>query len=77
LENAEAQLEHQRTRTANLELMNKFGSNHWRVTNFLVEKDLERIQREDEDVRKRTEDVNRSRKSAQVSVCPSRVSGMG
>jgi pre-mRNA-splicing factor SPF27 len=64
--NAASQLEHQKIRLGNLELLNKYGANAWRTNNFLLEKEIERLQRRKEEIVKQTEDLNRSRKANQV-----------
>ena len=66
LNNAGSQTEHQQLRLGNLELMNKYGANAWRVSNFLVEKEIERLQNQTEVIKTRTEEVNRERKAKQV-----------
>lgn len=68
LDNAGSQLEHQQLRLGNLELMQKYGSNAWRVANFLVEKEIERIEKQTEEVKLRTEELNRERKARQASL---------
>lgn len=66
LNNAASQLEHQKIRLGNLELLNKYGANSWRTNNFLLEKEIERLQRRKEEIVKQTEDLNRERKATQV-----------
>lgn len=68
LDNAGSQLEHQQLRLSNLELMQKYGSNAWRVANFLVEKEIERLEKQTEEVKLRTEELNRERKARQASL---------
>lgn len=70
--NAGAQLEHQRVRLANLELASQFGANSWKLGNFLVEKELDRVQKAVEKANERVVDVNRRRKGVQVGLCPVR-----
>ena len=66
LDNAGSQTEHQQLRLGNLELMNKYGANAWRVGNYLVEKEIERLQSQTEIIKTKTEEVNRERKAKQV-----------
>lgn len=66
IDNAGAQLEHQQIRLSNLELMQKYAGNSWRVSNFLIEKEIERLGASSEEVRRRTEEINRERKAKQV-----------
>ena len=66
LETAYSTLEHQQARLSNVELLTKFGPNAWRISNFLLEKQIERVQREIEGTIAATEDLNRQRKSTQV-----------
>jgi len=66
VKNASAQVEHQSLRIANLELLNKYGANSWRVSNFLVEKEIERLDRQKEDVNNAIEEINRERKARQL-----------
>lgn len=66
MNNAASQLEHQKIRLGNLELLNKYGANSWRTNNFLLEKEIERLQRRKEEIVKQTEDLNRERKASQV-----------
>lgn len=60
-----AQLEHQRLRTMNGQLLSQLGANAWRVQNFGVENAIQRIEQEGEGVRDVVEDVNRRRKAEQ------------
>ncbi|GAA6000702.1 hypothetical protein JCM10207_004615 [Rhodosporidiobolus poonsookiae] len=57
-----AQLEHQRLRTLNGQLLSQLGANAWRVQNFALENTIQRIENEGEGVRGVVEDVNRRRK---------------
>ena len=69
IDNAGSQLEHQSARLANLDVMGKYASNSWRVANYLVEKEIERLQTRVENVKNATEEVNRERKAKQVGQC--------
>ena len=66
LDTASATLEHQYLRANNVELLNKFGSNSWRISNFLLEKNVDRLVLEVEKMKQQTEHINRQRKQAQV-----------
>ncbi|GAA5862525.1 hypothetical protein JCM8547_002093 [Rhodosporidiobolus lusitaniae] len=60
-----AQLEHQRLRTMNGQLLSQLGANAWRVQNFAVENAIARVEGEGKDVKEVVEDVNRRRKTDQ------------
>ncbi|GAA5916414.1 hypothetical protein JCM6882_001553 [Rhodosporidiobolus microsporus] len=60
-----AQLEHQRLRTMNGQLLNQLGANAWRVQNFALENAIQRVGNEGEEVKGVVEDVNRRRKADQ------------
>ncbi|KAJ3994026.1 Pre-mRNA-splicing factor SPF27 [Lentinula boryana] len=66
LDNARAQLEHQRLRQTNLTLLQTYGANSWRVHNYLVEASAKQVEKALEDLKKLTEDVNRDRKNFQT-----------
>lgn len=66
LDTASSTLEHQYLRSANIELLSKFGANSWRISNFLLEKDIDRLAKEAEGVQQTIEDINRGRKQSQV-----------
>ena len=84
LNNAHAQLEHQRLRSVmfsallgsgsdaclfrltNLELMQKYGSNSWRIHNFTLEVTAKNLDKAVEDLKQLTVEVNRDRKNFQV-----------
>ncbi|RUS30611.1 breast carcinoma amplified sequence 2-domain-containing protein [Jimgerdemannia flammicorona] len=71
VDNSAAHLEAQTLRLVNLELLQKFGANAWRLHNYQLEQQLKRIQAEVEERRQRIVEVNRERKLEQVSVVPS------
>ncbi|KAJ4489552.1 breast carcinoma amplified sequence 2 [Lentinula edodes] len=66
LNNARAQLEHQRIRQTNLTLLQTYGANSWRVHNYLIEASAKQVEMALEDLKKLTEDVNRDRKNFQT-----------
>lgn len=66
VDNAGAQLEHQRVRLANLELAGKYGANGWKTSNFLLEKEIDRVQRQVDEAKDRVVEINRRRKGMQV-----------
>ncbi|KAI8453962.1 Pre-mRNA-splicing factor SPF27 [Phakopsora pachyrhizi] len=67
LSNAKAQLEHQKLRSLNLSLMSNYGSNHWKLSNFLIEKEIEKVEKTVEAYKLEIDNVNRRRKASQVS----------
>ncbi|KAF7794704.1 hypothetical protein EIP86_005842 [Pleurotus ostreatoroseus] len=68
LENAHAQLEHQRLRLTNLELLQKYGANAWRIHNFQMEAVARDLDKAVEDLKNLTVEVNRDRKNFQTRV---------
>ncbi|KAF8649883.1 hypothetical protein AX16_005645 [Volvariella volvacea WC 439] len=66
LNNARAQLEHQRLRHTNLTLLQTYGANAWRVHNYLLEATAKQIEQASEDLKQLTLEVNRERKNQQV-----------
>ncbi|PAV21887.1 breast carcinoma amplified sequence 2 [Pyrrhoderma noxium] len=68
LNNAKAQLEHQRIRQSNIALLQTYGSNAWRVQNYLMEHTTKGIEKALEEVRERTTEVNRERKQNQTKL---------
>lgn len=71
LNNARAQLEHQQGRILNLELMQKYGPNAWRVHAKQVEGLQRHLEFQRDKVRAQIEEVNRKRKVEQLSQQPS------
>ncbi|QRV86183.1 Breast carcinoma amplified sequence [Ceratobasidium sp. AG-Ba] len=67
LQNAKAQLEHQRRRQTNLSLLQQYGANSWKVHNFLLEEDAKTLEKSLEALKDQTTEVNRSRKNAQLA----------
>ncbi|KAI9193695.1 Pre-mRNA-splicing factor SPF27 [Polychytrium aggregatum] len=62
VENAHAQLEHQHNRLINLELMNKFGANAWKLYNFQLEHTVQAFERKIEEERQAIVEINKQRK---------------
>lgn len=65
LKSSLSQLEHQRLRLMNANLMNQYGANAWRVQNFSVENMIARLERDATETRQAIEQVNRERKRSQ------------
>ncbi|CAK5264781.1 unnamed protein product, partial [Mycena citricolor] len=68
LDNANAQLEHQRMRQTNLTLLQTYGSNAWRIHNYLLESTVKQTEQALEDLKLLTVDVNRERKNTQTKL---------
>ncbi|KAI0048011.1 breast carcinoma amplified sequence 2 [Auriscalpium vulgare] len=66
LDNAHAQLEHQRIRHNNLALLTQYGSNAWRIHNYALEADAKRAEKLLEELKEETTEVNRDRKNTQT-----------
>lgn len=54
------------SRLVNLELLQKFGANAWRLHNYQLEQQLKQTQRATEESRQRIVELNRQRKAEQV-----------
>jgi pre-mRNA-splicing factor SPF27 len=67
LDNAHAQLEHQRNRLLNLELLLKFGPTTWRAHNESLAAHVANLQAEVESTREAIDQLNRERKLQQTS----------
>ncbi|KAJ7597635.1 Pre-mRNA-splicing factor SPF27 [Mycena floridula] len=68
LQNARAQLEHQRIRQTNLTLLQTYGSNAWRIHNYLMETTAKQTEKALEDLQQLTVDLNRERKNSQTRI---------
>ena len=68
VENSEAQLEHQRTRIMNLDLMLDYGGESWKVYNEVLQDMLNKTQSQLADVKKNIQEINWSRKNQQTQV---------
>ncbi|KAI0359142.1 breast carcinoma amplified sequence 2 [Trametes cingulata] len=66
LRNARAQLEHQRLRQTNLALLQQYGSNAWRIHNYLNEASAKNMEKALEELKNLTIEVNRERKNFQT-----------
>merc|ERR1719462_483263 len=68
VDNSTAQLEHQRTRILNLELMLEYGGQSWKIYNDVLQELLNRVQSQLNDVKKEIQEVNWARKNQQTQV---------
>ena len=68
VDNSEAQLEHQRTRIMNLDLMLDYGGESWKVYNEVLQDMLNKTQSQLADVKKNIQEINWSRKNQQTQV---------
>ncbi|KAH9853141.1 breast carcinoma amplified sequence 2 [Lenzites betulinus] len=66
LQNARAQLEHQKLRQTNLALLQQYGSNAWRIHNYTNEASAKDVEKALEDLKNLTTEVNRERKNFQT-----------
>ncbi|XP_064459553.1 pre-mRNA-splicing factor SPF27-like [Ornithodoros turicata] len=66
VDNSYAQLEHQSTRIANLELMSKYGCEAWKHYNAALVQMLHQMQKQLQDLRKQIQEVNWRRKTSQT-----------
>ncbi|TBU64815.1 breast carcinoma amplified sequence 2 [Dichomitus squalens] len=66
LNNAKAQLEHQKLRHSNLALLQQYGANAWRIQNYVNEATATNIERTLEELKNLTVEVNRERKNYQT-----------
>jgi len=67
LDNADSQIEHQYLRQINLELLNNYGANAWRLHNESIDLLKYRLTKILEEYKRAIEDVNRNRKNEQVA----------
>ncbi|EIM92812.1 uncharacterized protein STEHIDRAFT_144095 [Stereum hirsutum FP-91666 SS1] len=65
LDNAHVQVEHQRIRHNNLALLQQYGSNAWRIHNYLLEADTKQEEKLLEQAREQATHVNRDRRAIQ------------
>ena len=68
VENSEAQLEHQRTRIMNLDLMLDYGGESWKVYNEVLQDMLTKTQGQLGEAKKRIQEINWARKNQQSQV---------
>lgn len=66
VDNSLAQLEHQSIRSLNLDLMNKYGTETWKVALEIMVGMSAKAQKELQDLKKEIQDVNWKRKSKQL-----------
>ncbi|CAN7939010.1 unnamed protein product [Ixodes hexagonus] len=66
VDNSWAQLEHQATRIANLELMARYGCEAWKAYNAALVRMLHQLQKQLQDLRKQIQEVNWQRKTSQT-----------
>ncbi|KAI9289337.1 Pre-mRNA-splicing factor SPF27 [Umbelopsis sp. AD052] len=66
IDNSKAQLEAQTLRLFNLELLQKYGANAWKVHNFQLEAYLKQLKSDVEDKKKQILDLNKQRKFEQT-----------
>ncbi|KAI7901998.1 Pre-mRNA-splicing factor SPF27 [Cokeromyces recurvatus] len=69
--NTKSQLESQAGSMFNLELLQKYGANAWRVHNYQLEADLAAIKKRTEELRQKILEINRERKSEQTEAAAS------
>lgn len=67
VDNAHAQLEHQKTRLINLELIQKYGSDAWRASNESLASHVAGVQSEAAATTQAVENLNRERKLQQIA----------
>ncbi|KAJ1891187.1 hypothetical protein GGI13_002719 [Coemansia sp. RSA 455] len=65
-DNAASQLEHQNIRLVNLELLQQFGANAWKLSNFQKERMLAVIENATDGYKRTGVDLNKARKYEQV-----------
>lgn len=68
VDNSQAQLEHQRTRIMNLDLMLEYGGESWKIYNEVLQDMLNKTQSQLADVKKNIQEINWSRKNQQTQV---------
>ena len=68
VENSEAQLEHQRTRIMNLDLMLDYGGESWKVYNEVLQDMLAKTQGQLGEAKKSIQEINWARKNQQTQV---------
>ncbi|KAH6917544.1 Pre-mRNA-splicing factor SPF27 [Coprinopsis sp. MPI-PUGE-AT-0042] len=68
VDNARAQLQHQRIRQTNAALLQNYGSNAFRIQNYLLEATVKQVETISENLKQATVDVNRERKNDQERI---------
>jgi pre-mRNA-splicing factor SPF27 len=66
VDNSKAQLQHQNLRMFNLELLQKYGANGWRLHNYQLEHELQQYQKTLEEYKQNILDLNKQRKTEQL-----------
>ncbi|KAJ8660739.1 hypothetical protein O0I10_003382 [Lichtheimia ornata] len=66
VDNTKSQLESQAGSMFNLELLQKYGANAWRVHNYQLESQLKMLQKETEEYREKIREISRERKNEQT-----------
>ncbi|CAG8629150.1 10184_t:CDS:2 [Ambispora leptoticha] len=66
VDNSKAQLEQQNLRLLNMELLQKYGANAWRLHNFQLEQELKQLQDTLEQYKQEILEVNKERKAEQL-----------
>lgn len=66
-ENSCAQLEHQAIRISNLELMNCYGAEAWKVHNAFLSKLVDKSRNQLDELKKQIQEINLERKNNQVA----------
>ncbi|KAG9314574.1 breast carcinoma amplified sequence 2 [Chiua virens] len=66
IQNAHAQLEHQRLRHTNLALLQTYGQNAWRINNYFLEETAKQSEKALEELKELTTELNRERKNSQT-----------
>ena len=68
VDTAHAQLAHMDLRLKNVELLKKYGSNAWRLSNFQQEQDIRMLSEQLDAVKAETNEINRLRQKDQTEV---------
>jgi len=68
VQNAKAQLQHQKSRETNISLLQTYGANAWKIHNYLLESQATRLEKAVEEVKEEVTVVNRDRKNFQSHV---------
>lgn len=66
VDSAHAQLGHMDVRLKNIELLKKYGSNAWRLSNFQQEQDIRHLSEQVEALKSETNEINRLRQKDQT-----------
>lgn len=66
IDNAHAQLGNMDVRLKNIELLKKYGANHWRLSNFQQEQDIRMLSEQLNAIKAETNEINRLRQKDQT-----------